>query len=173
MQSRIMKMFCCAVTMAAAMMTVVPLNGEDAATTSVPGRMTVTASVASEKRMPEISQQDVLVTQGKERLKVTEWTPAQGDHAGLDLFILMEMPPPPVWGCTSTTLRHSSTLSRLRLQSESDTCAMPRFRSCRISPPTTPRLLKPCACPWVRCLRESVPVGHRSDETLACESEPA
>lgn len=88
MQSRIMSMFCSAVTAAA--MTVVPLNAQEAATTTVPVKMTVTASVAGDKRMPEISQQDVFVNQGKERLKVRECIPAQGDHAGLDLFILMD-----------------------------------------------------------------------------------
>jgi hypothetical protein len=40
--------------------------------------------------MPEINQQDVFVKQGKERLRVTEWFPAQGDRAGLDLFILID-----------------------------------------------------------------------------------
>jgi hypothetical protein len=68
MKSRIMSMFC-AVTMAAAIMTVAPSNAQEAAA-SVPVRMTVTASAPSDKRMPELSQQDIAVTRGKERLKV-------------------------------------------------------------------------------------------------------
>ena len=89
MKSRIMSMFCAAVTMAAAIMTVAPSNAQEAAA-SVPVTMTVTASVPSDKRMPELSQQDIAVTQGNERLKVTEWVPAKGDRAGLDLFILID-----------------------------------------------------------------------------------
>ena len=84
-----MSMFCAAVTIAAAIMTVAPSNAQEAAA-SVPVRMTVTASVPNDKRMPELSQQDIAVTQGKERLKVTEWVPAKGDRAGLDLFILID-----------------------------------------------------------------------------------
>jgi hypothetical protein len=89
MKSQIKSMFCAAVTMAAAVMTVAPSNAQEAAA-SMPVRMTVTASVPSDKRMPELSQQDIAVTQGKERLKVTEWVPAKGDRAGLDLFILID-----------------------------------------------------------------------------------
>ncbi len=66
------------------------LQAQDAAATTVSVSMTVTVNVAENKRMPEITQQDVFVKQGKERLKVTGWTPAQGDQAGLDLFILID-----------------------------------------------------------------------------------
>jgi len=74
-----------------AMSLVLPgLQAQDAAPTTVSVSMTVTVNVAENKRMPEITQQDVFVKQGKERLKVTGWTPAQGDQAGLDLFILID-----------------------------------------------------------------------------------
>jgi len=63
---------------------------ESATTATVPVKMTVTASVAEDKRMPEITQQDVFVKQGKERLTVTGWVPAQGGQAGLELFILID-----------------------------------------------------------------------------------
>jgi hypothetical protein len=63
---------------------------ETAATATVPVRMTVTASVGSYKRLPEIKREDVLVKQGKERLRVTDWVPARGDRAGLELFILID-----------------------------------------------------------------------------------
>jgi hypothetical protein len=89
MKSRIKTMFCAAVTMAAAIMTVAPSNAQEAAA-MVPVTMTVTASVPSDKRMPDLSQQDIAVTQGKQRLNVTEWVPAQGDRAGLELFILID-----------------------------------------------------------------------------------
>lgn len=51
---------------------------------------TVTASVDAGKRMPAINPQDVIVRQGKERLQVTEWVPAKGQRAGLELFVLID-----------------------------------------------------------------------------------
>jgi hypothetical protein len=58
---------------------------------TVPVHMTVTLELLGEnKRMPEVSREDVVVRQGENRLKVTGWTPASGDHAGLDLFILID-----------------------------------------------------------------------------------
>lgn len=74
----------------AAIAAALPLYAKDASNTTVPVTMTVTANVANNKRMPEISQQDVVVTQGKQRLKVQGWVPAQGQYAGLDLFILID-----------------------------------------------------------------------------------
>jgi hypothetical protein len=40
--------------------------------------------------MPEIKREDVLIKRGKERLQVTDWVPAQGNRAGLELFILID-----------------------------------------------------------------------------------
>jgi hypothetical protein len=57
---------------------------------TVPVSMTVTANVAANKRAPEISPDDVVVKQGKSRLQVTEWVPARGNRAGLELFILID-----------------------------------------------------------------------------------
>ncbi|HEX3659911.1 MAG TPA: hypothetical protein VHU89_00670 [Acidobacteriaceae bacterium] len=51
---------------------------------------TVTASVDDGKRMPLISPEDVRVRQGGERVQVTEFVPAQGARAGLELFILID-----------------------------------------------------------------------------------
>jgi hypothetical protein len=57
---------------------------------TVPVTMTVTANVAGNRRMPEINPNDVVVRQGKSRLEVTEWVPARGNRAGLELFILID-----------------------------------------------------------------------------------
>src|ERR1700722_19405079 len=65
-------------------------QAQPASITAVPVRIAVTPNVANDKRLPEISQQDVVVKQGKQRLHVTEWVRAQGDRAGLDLFILID-----------------------------------------------------------------------------------
>jgi hypothetical protein len=53
--------------------------------------MTVTLDVVGEgKRMPEVKREDVAVRQGKDRLRVVDWTAAQGGKSGLDLFILID-----------------------------------------------------------------------------------
>ena len=57
---------------------------------TVPVTMTVTANVAGGKRMPEIGREDLVVKQGKNRVNVTEWVPARGERAGLELFILID-----------------------------------------------------------------------------------
>ena len=53
-------------------------------------RMTVTANVENGKRAPQIEKQDVFVQAGKNRLQVAEWTPAREEHAGLELFVLID-----------------------------------------------------------------------------------
>jgi hypothetical protein len=58
---------------------------------TVPVQMTVTVRPLDDnKRMPEVTQQDVVVRQGDKRLQVTGWTPARDGRAGLDLFILID-----------------------------------------------------------------------------------
>ncbi len=92
MKSRIMtSMFGSAMTVLMMLAAIPPSPAQEGKTTNgVPVKMTVTVNVASDKRMPEINQQDVVVKQGKQRLQVAEWVPAQGDRAGLDLFILID-----------------------------------------------------------------------------------
>ncbi len=63
---------------------------EAAAGPTVTVRMTVTASVLNDRRMPDITQNDVSVRQRRDTLKVTKWEPARGAAAGLDLFILID-----------------------------------------------------------------------------------
>ncbi len=94
-----------AVLSLAAIMNCVPMNADESSDVSVPVRMTVTASVANDKRMPEISQQDIVVKQGKQRLNVNEWIPATGNNAGLDLFILIDDASDPSLGMQLDDLR--------------------------------------------------------------------
>ena len=63
---------------------------ENTTATAVPVRMTVTLSVLGDRRMPDVGRQDVMVKQGKERVRVTGWKHADGDGVGLDLFILID-----------------------------------------------------------------------------------
>jgi hypothetical protein len=79
-----------ALAMLVALVGLAPLRAQEPAAPAASASMTVTASVAENKTMPEIKPQDVVVQQGKQRLQVTDWVRAQGDHAGLDLFILID-----------------------------------------------------------------------------------
>jgi hypothetical protein len=72
---------------------------------SVPVSMTVTASVAGGKRMPTIDRDQVNVRSGRARLEVTEWSPARGARAGLELYILIDDASGPVLGAHLDDLR--------------------------------------------------------------------
>lgn len=72
---------------------------------TVPVRMTVTANVSNDKRMPEIRQEDVLVKRGKDRLAVTDWAAARGERAGLELFLLIDDASDPRLGLQLDDLR--------------------------------------------------------------------
>ena len=54
--------------------------------------VTVTVSVENKhaKDFPVIYPEDVRVFQGNERLKVTQWVPAQGDGSGLELMVVVD-----------------------------------------------------------------------------------
>jgi hypothetical protein len=61
---------------------------------SSPGGPAVNLLVTVEARhgsnVPDISREDVMVYQGHDRDKVTGWLPLRGDHAGLELFIMLD-----------------------------------------------------------------------------------
>jgi hypothetical protein len=56
----------------------------------VPVTVTVSVETKHAKDFPVIYPEDVRVFQGKERLKVTQWVPAEGDGAGLELMIVVD-----------------------------------------------------------------------------------
>jgi hypothetical protein len=59
---------------------------------TVPVHMVVMVEPLSEgdKTVRPLSKEDVKVTQGKNKLQVTDWIPAREDRAGLQLFILID-----------------------------------------------------------------------------------
>jgi hypothetical protein len=72
-------------------LSLMPAFAEDASSTTTPVQMTVTLRLQGKnKRMPEVSREDIIVRQGKERVQVTGWTPIGGERAPLDLFILID-----------------------------------------------------------------------------------
>src|SRR5579862_10007462 len=56
----------------------------------VPVHMVVTVEPHHGKEVPPIQREDVMVYEGKDRDTVTDWVPAQGEHAALELFILLD-----------------------------------------------------------------------------------
>lgn len=52
--------------------------------------MVITAQTPHSYTPPTISREDVMVYEGHDRDKVTDWVPAQGDHAALELFVLID-----------------------------------------------------------------------------------
>jgi hypothetical protein len=73
------------------LLSLVPLQAQDGSSTTTPVQMTVTVRVLGKnKRIPEVTREDVVVRQGKDRLQVTGWTPLSSDRSSLDLFILID-----------------------------------------------------------------------------------
>jgi hypothetical protein len=56
----------------------------------VPAHMVVTVEPHHGSEVPPVNREDVMVYEGKDREAVTEWIPAQGDRAGLELFIMLD-----------------------------------------------------------------------------------
>jgi hypothetical protein len=57
---------------------------------TVPVSMVVSLEAKHGGEIPTINREDVRVTQGKTRLRVTDWVPLQGDQASLQLFVLLD-----------------------------------------------------------------------------------
>jgi hypothetical protein len=77
--------------LAVALAAVFSAHAADNAPATAPVQKTVSVRVLGDnKRMPEVNLEDVTVKQGKTELQVTNWTPARGDRAGLELFILID-----------------------------------------------------------------------------------
>jgi hypothetical protein len=67
------------------------LSAQQAATADgIPVRMVVTVEPHRGSTIPVVNREDVMVYEGKDRDAVKEWIPAQGEHAGLEFFILLD-----------------------------------------------------------------------------------
>jgi len=60
------------------------------AATGVPAHMVVTVEARKGSEPPVVNRDDVMVYEGHDRDTVTDWVPAQGDHAALELFLLLD-----------------------------------------------------------------------------------
>ena len=63
---------------------------ETSAPTGPSLNLVATVEARHGSNVPTITRDDVMVYQGRDRDKVTDWLPLQGDHAGLELFILLD-----------------------------------------------------------------------------------
>ena len=66
------------------------LSAQGAPAGGIPVHTIVTVESHHGSNPPVIQREDVMVYEGKDRDTVTEWVPAQGDRAGLELFILLD-----------------------------------------------------------------------------------
>jgi hypothetical protein len=55
-----------------------------------PVHMVVSVESRHGAEIPKITREDVVVTEGHDRERVNEWLPAMGEHAGLDLYVLVD-----------------------------------------------------------------------------------
>jgi hypothetical protein len=56
----------------------------------VPVHIVVTVEAHKGKELPVINREDVMVHEGRDRDPVVDWLPAQGEHAALELMILLD-----------------------------------------------------------------------------------
>ncbi len=63
---------------------------ESAASTAFAANLVVTVEARHGSNVPEITRDDVMVYEGRDRDRVTGWLPLQQDHAGLEFFILLD-----------------------------------------------------------------------------------
>jgi hypothetical protein len=63
---------------------------QEAPSTGIPVHVVVTVEPRHGSNVPVIHREDVMAFQGRDRAKVTDWSPLQGERAGLQLFILID-----------------------------------------------------------------------------------
>jgi hypothetical protein len=66
------------------------LAQQAAAGNGVPAHLVVTVEPHHGSDVPTVHREDVMVYEGKDRDPVTEWIPARGEHADLELFVLLD-----------------------------------------------------------------------------------
>ena len=69
-----------------------PASAQQAASSAgtVPVTTVVTVLGPKFNAPPPVGREDIIVHSGKARVDVTGWVPAQGEHAGLELAILID-----------------------------------------------------------------------------------
>lgn len=66
-------------------------SAQEAPSDAVPVSMVVSVEARHGKEIPSVDKkEDVRAFEGKERLRLTEWVPLQGEHADLELLLLID-----------------------------------------------------------------------------------
>jgi hypothetical protein len=78
----------CALAMVA--LTILYARGQETSPGGVPVHMLVTVEARHGTSPPEITREDVMVREGHDRDRVTDWVAAKGDNAALEFFILID-----------------------------------------------------------------------------------
>lgn len=65
-----------------------PVMAQEQTTPGVPVKMLVSLQGQEGRQVPDITPENIVVTQGRDRLRVTQWTPAKSD--GLVLFMVID-----------------------------------------------------------------------------------
>jgi hypothetical protein len=79
-----------ALLLAAVLLTTLHIVGQESPAAGTPVHMLVTVEARHGTNPPEITRDDVMVYEGRDRDRVTDWVPAQGDHSALEFFILID-----------------------------------------------------------------------------------
>jgi hypothetical protein len=66
------------------------LAADTLSATGVGVNMVVTVEARHGKIVPVVYREDVMVHQGHDRLEVTDWVSLQGEHAGIELFLMLD-----------------------------------------------------------------------------------
>jgi hypothetical protein len=85
-----MKMKRVLLTLAALLFGTISLHAQNQSAEGIPVSMVVTVEARHGNTIPEITQADAMVYQNKERRPTTGWLPLRGDHAGLQLAVLID-----------------------------------------------------------------------------------
>ncbi len=63
---------------------------ESASATGPAANLVVTVEARHGSNIPDVTRDDVMVYEGRDRDRVTGWLPLQGDHEGLEFFIMLD-----------------------------------------------------------------------------------
>jgi hypothetical protein len=72
------------------LLTILYAMGQEASPPGVPVHLVVTVEARHGHTPPEITREDVMVYEGRDRDRVTDWVPAKAEHAALEFFVLID-----------------------------------------------------------------------------------
>lgn len=72
------------------LLSIPPVSAQEATANGVPVHTIVTVEAKHGNNPPDLSKDDVMVSEGHNRDQVTDWTAAKGDRAALELFIMID-----------------------------------------------------------------------------------